>query len=230
MSLIKKLAQKGKCLALAGSVYLAGCAPMTPDEQQKRDERLLMLGLGYASITEEDPQKSAAMGLTSQILRDYDVAREGRSKTNITLVQEAAPIVPKRIEIPRNSFFTCNYFRGDLNNNGNSEPEEFEGYRKKTFDSNEKINMIFLIKYPFHFKKILSLKVYGPDNKEISTDHYYTERGLGKSYELKSKKQGKYYAEWRIQDEIIGTLDFEVVNNEMPQNTPKRIFKPIIPN
>lgn len=84
---LTKFKEKGKRLAFVGLVgslgYLSGCAPISPEEQQRRDERLLMLGLGYGSIYEKNPQKATAMSLTSQIIRDYDVAREGRSEINI---------------------------------------------------------------------------------------------------------------------------------------------------
>ncbi len=84
----------GAGLGLTG--FICGCAPMTPDEQQKRDERLLMFVLGYGAIVEPDPQRAAAMGLTSKILRDYDVAREGKSQVIIT---GKAPAINNQEEI-----------------------------------------------------------------------------------------------------------------------------------
>ncbi|MDO8508524.1 MAG: hypothetical protein Q7S27_02450 [Nanoarchaeota archaeon] len=81
-----------KYLTIAGlSSLLSSCAPLTPDEQQKADERMLMLSLGYGSIFEPNPQKAAVMGLTSEIMRDYDVAREGKSEV-IVNVQPTNPV------------------------------------------------------------------------------------------------------------------------------------------
>lgn len=69
----------GAGLGLASLVNVS-CAPMTPEEKQRSDERLLMLGLGYKAILEDDPQKAAVMGFTSDVLRDYDLAKEGRDQ------------------------------------------------------------------------------------------------------------------------------------------------------
>ena len=72
-----------------GLASLIGGCNTTPEQQRKAEERMLMLGLGYGSIIEPNPQRAAAMGLTSQIMRDYDVAREGRSGVNITIQQNS---------------------------------------------------------------------------------------------------------------------------------------------
>ena len=93
MSLIDKIRNAGKVLGLVGglgSLGLSGCAPMTSEEQQRRDERLLMLGLGYSAINDPNPQSAAAKSLTSQILRDYDVAREGKSQVNVGIYNNPA--------------------------------------------------------------------------------------------------------------------------------------------
>ncbi len=93
----------GTGLGLTGFLY--GCAPMTPDEQQKRDERLLMFVLGYGAIVEPNPQRAAAMGLTSQILRDRDVAREGKSEQKIIIKNYRIKEIYKREPEKVNRFF-----------------------------------------------------------------------------------------------------------------------------
>lgn len=127
MTLINKLKKSIGALGLAG--LISSCAPMTPEEQQKSDERMLMLVTGYGSIVEPDPQRAAVMGLTSQIIRDYDVAREGRSQTEINIVnRENNKTNIKRIEgLGKTRYSTAFKKWVDKNNDGDLTASELEG-------------------------------------------------------------------------------------------------------
>lgn len=236
MGLIDKI-RKGMNIALVGAMGL-GCveAPKngqfyTHEEIAEQEERAAFLrGTGLlfrlAGVDAEDPLEAARLGFISQASNMAASGQERLAAGKYQGQQANMTIVPKYIQIPRNQFFICNYFKGDLNNNGDIDPQELEGYGEKMFDlaENKRINIGFQIKYPFHFNKILNFKIYGPDNNQISIDNYFTGNGISVVLPILSKNPGRYFAEWKIQDETVGALDFEIVDNER-----KRNFKPYIP-
>lgn len=77
---------RGMVLGLAGLVY--GCAPMTPEETKTSQERMLMLPLLYAPLNNNlTPKQQFASSVTGNLIKDYDVAREGRSNLTVNVSQ-----------------------------------------------------------------------------------------------------------------------------------------------
>ncbi len=73
---------------LIGIIGLVGCE-MTPEEQRRAEERTIEYIIGTNAITNRNLtlQQGAVVGYTAQMIRDYNVAKEGKDNQVIVIQQ-----------------------------------------------------------------------------------------------------------------------------------------------
>lgn len=223
MNLINKIMKAGKSFALAGSVLLAGCAPMTPDELQRAEERMLMLGFDLNALYNENltPEQRTAFGNTGELIR-YELAMGNGNNVEIINLPDKQSV--KRYESLEeywennmknspNKFFTCGYYKGDLNVNGKCDADEFHGYNQNEFCVKEDFSFFSEI----HFRE--GSRIDFALEKENGAQLYKTSFILGdKSHKgtlialrfTEDIDKGNYKGSWIFKDKVIGEAKIRI--------------------
>ncbi len=229
MNLIDKISQlkeKGKKIALAGLVgslgYLSnGCGPALTGMGVIRGGAE---GAAVAAFGQGVTQLEAAERGKSEVKQEVRVY--GNGNENVNQQEDYQPIVLNRVSegvyrgvIPTgrlsNRFFTSNYFKGDLNNNGNSENYEYEGYGKKIFKRDEKVSFTAFI----YNKKgsIVNFILFDEKNNRIKDSIEITleSNSCGKTVMPGPFyfEPGKYSAIWKIGNETIGLTSIDITDS-----------------
>src|SRR3989338_3633853 len=141
MDLVDKVKKFGKKIGLAGvlgsSFYLSGCGPVlmglgagTPGPQ---GAALSAFGAGVTQL-------EAAEAGKSDVKQNVYVNGGGNGGNRNSVRENHSDIIDGQ-----NKFFTCNYFKGDLNGNELLDKIEFEGFGKNKFYKSEEISLSWLV-------------------------------------------------------------------------------------
>lgn len=215
MTLIEKIKENGKRLALAGLLGISGCGPA-------------LMGIGAAGAVRGDALGVAVQAFGAGVTQ-LEAAEKGKTQVNVNANQtgnsgqEAKQIVyikvPEENDVIQNApifnnyFFECNNYIGDLNNNL-CDLNNFIGI-KNIFSKNEQITFVFGIA---RGEGLLQGTIWDKERKEIvknissNINNQYNNRyRIGATpYSPNSFKPGKYVISWEMGNEVLGTRQFEI--------------------
>lgn len=212
MALINKLrknTKKMRGLALAGivgsSLYLSGCgATISGLGVLRGNPAAVALGHGITALE--------AAEIEAEGRRDAARIRNEKNSNATMQTGQLFLRVLRFIGGPDNQFFTYNYFRGDLNQNGYAEVEEYAGFNKSEFDISE--NSFIRGEIYNRQGATLTIEIFDDWNRiivknleEITFPMWSITHDIGR---WQTKKAGYYTFVWKIGDEILGTKEIYI--------------------
>ncbi len=242
MGLIDKIKKGAVALGLAGTMAFSGCET-TPNQKTNNNDGFFSSDVNWNNNSGEDDEliglvlegvapfskdvrtgvalssvgRSLATKRARQNVNVYINNQQLENKKSESLEENQQLDYRKRIASRPNEFFTYNSVNASkMNGNGIIDPEECIGYNKKQFYIKEDIRVRFFINNERRSSKF-EFVLYGPENNEIERiNDFISKGGYENVYTLKDneKKPGRYFAEWKIHGESIGSLEFWIMDDK----------------